>query len=111
MKFDDKIYSVYISGSISKRSEVEAQAHFKNVQDAIEQDEDRYVYNPMEFKERDCWEDYMRDGLAALVDADAIVMLEGWQESRGACLERHVAFELNIPIYYEYQQPLDSSVN
>ena len=110
MKFDDKIYSVYISGSISGRDRLDAEYHFKSVQDKIEE-EDRYVYNPMEFKERDSWEDYMRDGLAALVDADAIVMLEGWQESRGACLERHVAFELNIPIYYEYQQPWDSSVN
>jgi hypothetical protein len=110
VKFDDKIYSVYISGSISGRDRLDAEYHFKSVQDKIEE-EDRYVYNPMEFKERDSWEDYMRDGLAALVDADAIVMLEGWQESRGACLERHVAFELNIPIYYEYQQPWDSSVN
>ena len=35
------------------------------------------LHNPMEFKERDCWEDYMRDALAALVDSDAIIMLNG----------------------------------
>jgi hypothetical protein len=103
--FDKDIYSIYISGSISGRSRGDAEYHFKSVQEKIEQHEDRFVYNPMDFKERSRWEDYMRDGLAALVDADAIVMLDGWQKSRGACLERNVAFELKIPIYYEYQQP------
>ena len=53
----------------------------------------------------------MRDALAALVDSDAIIMLNGWQESRGACLERNVAFELDIPIYYEHTKPWDSSGN
>jgi len=111
-KFDEDIYSVYISGSISKRGEEEAKPHFKKVQTCIERgDGDRFAYNPTEFKKRDCWEDYMRDGIAALVDSDAILMLDGWQESRGACLERTIAFELNIPIYYEYTTPWDSSEN
>ena len=54
----------------------------------------------------------MRDALAALVDSDAILMLNGWQDSRGACMERTVAFQLNIPIYYEHTiTPWDSSGN
>lgn len=111
-KFDEDIYAVYISGPISKRKEEEARPHFKQVQTLIEGgDGDRFAYNPMDFKERDCWEDYMRDGIAALVDSDAIVMLNGWQDSRGACLERTIAFELNIPIYYENDKPWDSSGN
>ena len=109
--FDKNIYSIYISGSISGRSRDEAKRHFSKVHQAIEQSGDLFVYNPMDFKERSRWEDYMRDGLASLVDADAIVMLDGWQKSRGACLERNVAFELKIPIYYEYQQPWVSSAN
>lgn len=111
-KFDDDIYAVYISGSISKRDEDEARPHFKKVQEMIERaGVDRFAYNPMDFKKRDCWEDYMRDSIAALVDSDAILMLDGWQESRGACLERTIAFELNIPIYYEHTKPWDSSEN
>jgi len=106
----EKIKSVYISGSISKRSYEVAEAHFKKAQDYLE-NADVYVYNPMEFNERACWEDYMRDALAALVDSDEILMLNGWQESRGACLERLVAFELNIPIKYEYEMPWVSSAN
>ena len=103
--FAENIRSVYISGSISGRSKEDADYHFKAVQRCIENSGDIYVYNPMDFKERDAWEDYMRDGIAALVDADAILMLSGWQRSRGACLERLIAFELKIPIYYEYQTP------
>lgn len=110
-KFEKEYGSIYISGSISGRDNDVAHDHFKSVQNAIEQNSDTYVYNPTEFKKRDCWEDYMRDSLAALVDSDAIIMLDGWQDSRGACLERTVAFELNIPIYYEYTSPWDSSVN
>jgi hypothetical protein len=106
----EKIKCVYISGSISKRERSVALAHFKKAQDNLE-NADVYVYNPMEFNERDCWEDYMRDGLAALVDSDEILMLDGWQESRGACFERLVAFELNIPIKYEHEMPWDSSAN
>ena len=111
-KFDEDIFAVYISGPISKRKEEEARPHFKQVQTLIEGgDGDRFAYNPMDFKKRDSWEDYMRDGIAALVDSDAIIMLDGWQDSRGACLERTIAFELNIPIYYEHTKPWDSSVN
>ena len=110
-KFDEDLESIYISGSISGRDEDVATDHFKTVQNAIEQDSDIYVYNPTEFKKRDCWEDYMRDSLAALVDSDAILMLNGWQQSRGAVLERNVAFQLDIPIYYEYTTPWDSSGN
>jgi len=110
-KFEKEYGSIYISGGISRRREEEAWNHFKSVQNSIEQATDIYVYNPMEFKKRDCWEDYMRDALAALVDSDAILMLNGWQDSRGACMERTVAFQLNIPIYYEHSSPWDSSEN
>ena len=103
--------TVYLSGSISGRSKEDAELHFKAVQHWIEEQTDAYVYNPMEFKERDCWEDYMRDGISALMDSDAILMLDGWQESRGASLERHIALELKIPIFYEHTTLWASSEN
>lgn len=111
MKFKEDYGCIYISGSISGRSKEEAKAHFKSVQDCIEKATDIFVYNPMDFKKRERWEDYMRDALASLVDADAILMLNGWEKSRGACIERTVAFQLNIPIYYEHQKPWDSFAN
>lgn len=44
------------------------------------------------------WEWYMRRAIQMLLDCDEIVMLPGWQESRGACFERSVAEVLGMPI-------------
>lgn len=42
------------------------------------------------------WVDAMRVDLGALVGCDGISLLEGWEESRGARLEVHVARELGL---------------
>ena len=33
--------------------------------------------------------------------ADCIYICDGWEESRGCCIERRVAINYNIPIIYE----------
>lgn len=35
--------------------------------------------------------DFMREDVRAILDCDAVMMLEGWQESKGATFERLVA--------------------
>ena len=48
--------------------------------------------------------DYLRADLRALIrSADGVATLPGWQESRGASLEVHVAKALSIPV-----KPLDA---
>jgi len=42
------------------------------------------------------WEEYMREDIKALTDCDGIYMLDGWEESRGAQFEAHVAKRLGI---------------
>ena len=44
------------------------------------------------------WEDYVRRGLVNLVGSDAVALLDGWQDSRGAQLEVHVAQALAMPV-------------
>jgi hypothetical protein len=44
------------------------------------------------------WSDYLRRDLVMVMEADAVLVLPGWQESKGARLEVHVARELGIPI-------------
>lgn len=44
------------------------------------------------------WLDYMRHALHDLADADGVATLPGWQSSRGASLEVHVARRLGLPV-------------
>ena len=54
------------------------------------------VTNPHETGEQMLlWESYLRaDIVAMLTGADAIALLSGWERSRGATLEHHVATTL-----------------
>lgn len=47
------------------------------------------------------WSAFMRSDIAALVKCDAIILLEGWENSRGAKLEHHIASELGLLILKE----------
>lgn len=44
------------------------------------------------------WEDYLRLALAMVIKADGIALLSGWEGSRGARLEVHVAEALGMPV-------------
>lgn len=62
--------------------------------------------NPFEVPvgvEHPTWADYLRADLRALLFAEGVATLPGWQESRGASLEVHVAKALGIPV-----KPLDA---
>lgn len=45
------------------------------------------------------WEHYLRRDIPKVVSADGLVMLPGWQNSRGANLEVHIATALGMPLY------------
>lgn len=44
---------------------------------------------------------FVKMGLALLLQCEAILMLEGWQESKGACAEYNLAVALGLEIYQE----------
>ena len=48
----------------------------------------------------DCkgWLDFMRCSLRDVADCDGIATLPGWQDSRGAALEVHIARSLDLPV-------------
>ena len=52
----------------------------------------REVFRPL------TWEDYMRDDLTALLTCTHLVMLPGWEQSRGARLEKYVAEHLGMSV-------------
>lgn len=55
------------------------------------------VFNPAELDQTAQWQELMKVCLAELVRKDAIVLLEGWENSRGAKIEKYVADNLLIP--------------
>ena len=44
------------------------------------------------------WHECLRADLKALLDCDTLALLEGWQGSKGAHLEMHVAHRVGIQI-------------
>lgn len=96
---------VYISGSITdggtlSPEEVEARiAGFFNAEDLLTAagleplNPARHGSDPDK-----TWLDYMRLALVDISQADAIATLPGWEESRGAVIEVHLARSLGIPV-------------
>jgi hypothetical protein len=62
--------------------------------------------NPAKFPEQKgwVWHHYMRYDIKLLVtDCTSIYMLDGWQHSRGAKLEREIAYQLGFTeVVYDY---------
>ena len=60
------------------------------------------VVNPAEINpdHHMSWEACMRSDIAQLVTCDAIMLLPGWEDSRGAKLEHHIAERLGMRIEF-----------
>lgn len=57
------------------------------------------------------WPVYLRVALRKLLGCDAVVVLPGWRESKGARLEVHVALELGMPVVeYPDLRPVESII-
>lgn len=58
------------------------------------------VENPAENPEPPCksWQGYMRLAIAQLITCDTLALLPGWEDSRGAIVERSLARELGMRI-------------
>ena len=54
--------------------------------------------NPARHPVQESWSDYLRLDLVDVVRADAVAVLPGWEASRGAALEVHVAHALGMTV-------------
>jgi hypothetical protein len=114
--------NVYISGPITgieddnKRGFEEATQKIKNVFENTELWYELKIVNPLDVavevraafdvinehrinKLKPIWGDYMRADICAICFADYIFVLKGWEYSKGATLEQHVASEIGIPCF------------
>lgn len=103
--YSDK-HAVYISGPITGREHQEVMNHFSKMHNILEK-KGFDVYNPTLNPKRGTWEDYMRDGIVQLMKCDSIMMLQGWSKSKGATLEKYIAEQLGMSVYYELYEDLN----
>jgi hypothetical protein len=61
------------------------------------------VINPMTIKHNHnkSWANYMKADLKELLDCDVIYMLNNWQYSKGATIEKALAETLELQVLYE----------
>lgn len=50
------------------------------------------------------YEDYLREDFRALIDCDAVLLLDGWKESSGCNKELTVANYLKIPCFETFEE-------
>lgn len=56
------------------------------------------VENPANNPKQATWQEYMREAVAQLAKCDMVVVLPGWENSRGALIENGLAVSLGIPV-------------
>lgn len=109
---------VYIAGPISGRSLEEAREHFDNGAEKLRRADNGYLpINPMDVAprcggackggtlerlgdhhSRVC---YLKYDLMALLECEAILMLDGWRKSVGATKEMEIAVHCGMPVLFE----------
>lgn len=99
---------VYISGSISARPLDEARDQFRRAKEYL-QEQGHTTVSPMEnsLPRSASWEKHLSIDIILLLGCDAIYLLQGWEISRGATLERMIAIETGKTIIYEKQPELE----
>ena len=93
----------YISGKITGLDIEEAKKNFKEAEDQLT-NIDLIPVNPMEIvpENKDFkWEDYMLADIKELFKCEAIFMLSNWRDSKGARIERAIAYEMELTIFYQ----------
>jgi len=90
---------VYISGKISGLDIELAKQSFQEAENKM-LELGYEVINPLKLPDNHdkSWESYMRVCITYLTKCDAIYMLEGWENSKGANLEYYLAYELKIKV-------------
>jgi nucleoside 2-deoxyribosyltransferase len=93
---------IYISGKITGLDEEIANDLFKAVETKLIQLGHEAI-NPMTLlhEHDETWESFMKVDLKAMMDCDAIIMLDNWTKSKGAKIELDLALKLGLKPMFE----------
>ncbi len=95
---------VYVAGPMTGLPEFNFPAF--NAESAALRAQGLSVLNPAEhgIVEGAEWADYLRHDIAGLVSCERIHLLQGWEKSKGARLEFHIATELGMAVTHQAEQ-------
>lgn len=94
---DIKGKRVYLSGPITNTKNYKGLFMF--AEELVSYDEAEQIYNPAaQIPSSSSWEQAMHRCLSEITNYDTVVMLPGWNASRGARLERDVALACGMHI-------------
>ena len=94
---------IFISGQITGLELSTAQTVFNRAEAFLIEEGYRAV-NPMKVTPYNPlweWEHYMINGIKELMECEAIYLLTGWHNSKGARIEHNIAKEMGFKIIYE----------
>nr|WP_294922153.1 DUF4406 domain-containing protein [uncultured Flavobacterium sp.] len=99
---------IYIAGKVTGEDQKQCIEKFQKAKELIEKRGDEAV-NPIEVVGdwTATWDEAMKKCLKALIDCEAIMLLEDWNLSRGAKIEFRLALELNLTIIYNGTSPME----
>lgn len=94
--------NVYISGAITNNPNAKAQFD-KAKETLLELNKGYNPISPMDFPhDHDkSWKSFMKEDIIELMKCDAIYLLQGWHESKGAVIEKELACALDFKIIHE----------
>ena len=101
-------HTYYIAGPMSGRPENNYPA-FRAMEQFLRSNGVRNIKNPVAIADGDmnrAYDYFIREGLKMVTQSNAMVMLDGWESSRGARLEFHTALVLGFPIFDQRMIPI-----
>ena len=95
---------IYIAGCMSGIEDLNFPAF--HAEAALLRAAGHVVINPAEINPDQgmSWSACMRADIAELVKCDAIRLLPGWERSKGATLEHHIAERLGLQIFLSHEE-------
>ena len=93
---------IFLSGPVAGMIYADAVKDFNDAEKLL-QDKGYQVINPVSFIHPDSdWAEAMRLCIKELKKCDAIYMLKGYENSKGASVEHCIARELNLEVIYQH---------
>lgn len=87
---------IYISGPMTGLPDFNRPAF--NAMAAKLKAEGKKVFNPADIRLADNakWADYMRECIVGLMACNTMIQLDGWENSKGSCIETSLAIALDF---------------